>query len=138
MHSFAYHAPATLPEAIALMGRDPAHSRYLAGGTDLYLALEHRLADVRTLIDLKTIGTLEGIGVGPGPAWRIGALTRLADVERHPDLQRWFPALCAAAAVVGGPPVRNRATLGGNLCNASPAADAATPLLALIHRMVVS
>jgi carbon-monoxide dehydrogenase medium subunit len=131
MHPFAYHTPATLADAIALMQADLAHSRYLAGGTDLYLALEHQLAEVHTVIDLKGIAGLDGVGVGPGTAWRIGALTCMAELERHPDLRRHFPALCDAAAVVGGPPIRNRATLGGNLCNASPAADTATPLLAL-------
>ncbi|HKI99711.1 MAG TPA: xanthine dehydrogenase family protein subunit M [bacterium] len=138
MQNLTYHAPGTVAEAVALMRADPAHSRYLAGGTDLYLALEHRLPDVHTVIDLKQIPELDGIGVGPGTAWRIGALTRMADIEHHPDLRARFPALCAAAAVVGGPPVRNRATLGGNLCNASPAADTATPLLALAATVSVA
>jgi CO/xanthine dehydrogenase FAD-binding subunit len=138
MHNFNYHAPASVAEAVALMQADPAHSRYLAGGTDLFLALEHRERGVRAVIDLKRIPGLDGIGVGPGSAWRIGALTRMAEIERHPDLRRHFPALCAAAAAVGGPPIRNRATLGGNLCNASPAADTATPLLALAAAVVVT
>jgi CO/xanthine dehydrogenase FAD-binding subunit len=138
MQTLSYHAPATLAEAVALMQADPAHSRYLAGGTDLFLALEHRLPEVHTVIDLKHIPGLDGIGVGPGTAWRIGALTRMGDIEQHADLQRHFPALCAAAAVVGGPATRNRATLGGNLCNASPAADTATPLLALSATLLVA
>lgn len=131
MQPLTYLAPRTLAEAMEQMARDPQHSRYLAGGTDLFLALEHRLHDVHTVIDLKGIEALSGIGWGPGTAWRIGALTPMAAIERHPDLCRQVPALCAAAASVGGPPVRSRATLGGNVCNASPAADTATPLLAL-------
>ncbi len=55
----------------------------------------------------------------------------MADIERHAELRQLYPALCAGAGFVGGPPIRNRATLGGNLCNASPAADTATPLVAL-------
>jgi carbon-monoxide dehydrogenase medium subunit len=142
MQNFNYHAPDSLAQARALMAEDPAHSCYLAGGTDLYLALEHRLRDVHTVIDLKRIAALHGVdggpGAGKGGAWRIGALTSMAEIERHAALQRQFPALCAAAAVVGGPPVRNRATLGGNLCNASPAADTATPLLALGATLTVA
>lgn len=138
MQTFTYHAPDTLADAVALFEADADHARFLAGGTDLFLALEHGGADVRTVVDLKRIAELEGIGTGPGNAWRIGALTRMAEIEAHPHLQRHFPALVAAAGVVGGPAIRNRATLGGNLCNASPAADTATPLLALSATVTVA
>lgn len=138
MQSFSYHAPQSLAQALALMAEDPEHSRFLAGGTDLYLALEHRLQGIERVIDLKRIPGLQGVEAGPGGAWRIGALTPMAEIEHHAELRRRYPALCAAAAVVGGPPVRNRATLGGNLCNASPAADTATPLLALSATVVVA
>lgn len=131
MQNFSYHAPATLAEACALMAEDPGVSRFLAGGTDLYLALEHSSGAVHTVIDLKRISGLEGIESDPDGGWRIGALTPMAALEHHEGLRAALPALCDSAAVVGGPPVRNRATLGGNLCNASPAADTATPLLAL-------
>lgn len=130
MQSFAYHAPASLDEAIGLMLADPAHSRYLAGGTDLYLALEHKPEPVHHVIDLKHIPALSGIERN-NAGWRIGALTRMADIEVHAELVASLPALAESAGFVGGPPVRNRATLGGNLVNASPAADTATPLLAL-------
>jgi carbon-monoxide dehydrogenase medium subunit len=138
MHSFTYHVPGTLAEAIARMEADPSHGRFLAGGTDLYLALEHGGAEVRTVIDLKGVPGLDVIAETPTGGWRIGALARMAEIEHHPGLLRAFPALCAAAAVVGGPPVRNRATVGGNLCNASPAADTATPLLALGATVIVT
>lgn len=138
MHTLTYHAPHSVADALALMRADPAHSRYLAGGTDLYLALEHRLADVHTVIDLKRIAALDAIAEAPGGGWRLGACTRVAAIEQHEGLRAQLPALCSAAAVVGGPPIRNRATLGGNLCNASPAADTATPLLALGALVTVS
>lgn len=134
MQPFAYHAPDSLDEAIGLMLSDPAHSRYLAGGTDLYLDLEHKPQVVHHVIDLKRIPALSGIeatGLNGQGGWRIGALTLMADIEAHGELRAVFPALAESAGVVGGPPVRNRATLGGNIVNASPAADTATPLLAL-------
>jgi carbon-monoxide dehydrogenase medium subunit len=73
---------------------------------------------------------LQGITVSPSGGFTIGALTPMAELESHPGLSNAYPALTEAAACVGGPAIRNRATLGGNLCNASPAADTATPLLA--------
>ncbi len=138
MQTFTYHLPASLDEAVALMQGDPEQSRYLAGGTDLYLALEHRPEPVRHVIDLKRIPGLDGVGATPEGGWRIGGLTRMADIEHHGELNRRLPALCAAAAVVGGPPIRNRATLGGNLCNASPAADSVCPLYVLNAVCVVA
>lgn len=131
MHAISYHAPHNLDDAIALMAQHPQQSRYLAGGTDLYLALEHALPDVHTVIDLKRIPGLAQIEQQADGGWRIGALTPMADIEAHAELVVALPALAAAVAVVGGPPVRSRATVGGNLCNASPAADASMPLLAL-------
>ncbi len=131
MQNFSYHAPASLEEAFAVKGEHPETSRYLAGGTDLLLAMEWGQDHVTAVIDLKGIAGLAEIELLPDGRWRIGALTPMARIEAHPELTAAFPALTEAAAVVGGPPIRNRATLGGNLCNASPAADTAIPLLAL-------
>ncbi len=138
MQNFAYHAPATLEEALSLMAADPEHSRYLAGGTDLYLALEHKPEPVAHVIDLKRIPGLDGIGGDSTQGIRIGALTQMSAIESHPLLSAAYPSLAAAAGFVGGPPVRNRATLGGNLVNASPAADTATPLAALDAKVVIA
>lgn len=138
MHNFDYHSPNSLSEALALYQADLAHSRYLAGGTDLFLLLEHGQQDIRTVIDLKRIPNLAKIEATGDGAYRIGALTPMAEVEKHPDLLAACPALCEAASKVGGPAVRNRATLGGNVCNASPAADTATPLLVLDARCQVA
>ena len=142
MQNFAYHAPATVEEALSLMAADPGRSRYLAGGTDLYLALEympaHQPQPVAHVIDLKRIPGLDGIAGHPAQGMRIGALTLMAAIESHAQLCASYPALAVAAGVVGGPPVRNRATLGGNLVNASPAADTATPLAALDATLVIA
>ena len=137
MQNFSYHRPAALAEALALKAREP-DARFLAGGTDLFLAMEHGPAPVETVIDLKGIEGLAEIRALPEGGFALGALTLMADIESHPGLRAHFPALCDAAAVVGGPPIRNRATLGGNLCNASPAADTSTPLLALAAEAVVA
>lgn len=138
MRDFIYHAPANLADAFSLKTKEDATSRFLSGGTDLFLAMEWGPAEVTTVIDLKGIAELGGIEALAGGGWRIGALTPMAAIENDAGLQAAFPALCAAARVVGGPAVRNRATLGGNLCNASPAADASTPLLAMGAEVVLA
>ena len=131
MHDFIYHAPESLAEALTLKAQDDKGTRFLAGGTDLFLAMEFAAQPVKAVIDLKRIPELSGIEPLAGGGFRLGALTLMAQIEAHSGLRADYPALCDAATVVGGPPIRNRATLGGNLCNASPAADASTPLLAL-------
>jgi carbon-monoxide dehydrogenase medium subunit len=138
MHDFTYHAPATLAEAFDHKSKAAAGGRFLAGGTDLFLAMEWGQADVGTVIDLKGIPELSGVEKLPDGGYRIGALTRMAQIENDEALRAALPALADAAAVVGGPPIRNRATVGGNLCNASPAADTSTPLLALGAEVVLA
>ncbi|MBI3993756.1 MAG: xanthine dehydrogenase family protein subunit M [Candidatus Lambdaproteobacteria bacterium] len=138
MHDVTYHAPTSLAEALRLLGNDPAHTRPLAGGTDLHLQMERGGNAWRHVVDLKRIAELAGIARNPDGGYTIGALTLAAEVESHVDLAADYPALAQGAACIGGPPIRNRATLGGNVCNASPAADSSPPLLALGARAVVA
>ena len=138
MQDFAYHAPPTVAEAIALFAADPEGSRYLAGGTDLFLALEHGSSTVRRVIDLKAISGLDGIAEQPDGGHRLGALLPMDELMRNGVIRANYRALAESAEVVGGPPIRNRATLGGNLCNASPAADTAVPLVAFMAMAVLS
>jgi N-methylhydantoinase B len=129
----AYRRPTTLPEALALLARAPAPPLLLAGGTDVYPAHAAGAAwmrlDARPLLDLSALPELAGIE-DRGDHYRIGARVTWAALRDAP-LPPWFDALRAAAARVGGVQVQNRATLIGNLCNASPAADGVPPLLAL-------
>lgn len=127
----AYRRPTHLTEALALLAESPA--LLLAGGTDIYPARAAaeawmRPAD-RPLLDLSALPELAGIE-DRGDHHRIGALVTWAAL-RDAALPPWFDALRRAAAQVGGAQVQNRATLVGNLCNASPAADGVPPLLAL-------
>jgi carbon-monoxide dehydrogenase medium subunit len=132
MHDFDYHAPATLAEALNLARSVEGGARFLAGGTDLLLAMEHARGGEgpHRVIDLKRVPGLEGITSQPDGALRIGALTTMAAIAAHPGIGQRFPALAEGAHYVGGPAIRNRATLGGNICNASPAADTSPALLA--------
>ena len=130
MHDFDYFAPDTLADAIALFAERPAESRYLAGGTDLFLAMEQPDSPVRRVIDLKGLRELCRIDLLTIGGWRVGALDHLAVCMDHPGLVSDHAVLDQSLEVVGGPAIRNRATIGGNLCNGSPAADTAGPLLA--------
>ncbi|MFM7256838.1 MAG: FAD binding domain-containing protein [Betaproteobacteria bacterium] len=125
------HSPASLEEALGLMahgGRRP-----LAGGTDFFASLSQRPFR-NPLVDLQGIAALRGIHFARSPegaeTLRIGALTTWSDLRATP-LPAGLEALALAAAEVGGRQVQNRGTLGGNLCNASPAADGVPVLLAL-------
>ena len=129
MHTFAYARPASLAEAVALLQAHGPDARVLAGGTDLIVRLRDGSAVPVVVIDVKRIAELRpGISVSGGRVV-IGATTVMTDVAADPLVRRHFPALAEAAAVVGSVQIRNRATLAGNICNASPAADTAPPLL---------
>ena len=131
--SYAYHRPTTILAALALKAATP-NSRFIAGGTDLLVAMKkHKVLPPDALISLRNIDDLAGIEVGD--RIRIGSAVPLSDVEQHPIIAQHFPTLIASIAVLGSRQIRNVATMGGNLCNASPAADTAPPLL--VHGALV-
>ena len=127
--SFQYVRPARLDEALALLEEHGADAHLLAGGTDLLVRLRHGRALPRIVIDLKRVTELNGGIVETGSGLRIGALAVMTDIIADEHVRRRFPALVEAARVVGSVQIRNRATLAGNICNASPAADSAPALL---------
>lgn len=121
-----YAKPATLDEALALLGQ--TSWRVLAGGTDFYPAQGNR--PIReNVLDINGIGTLRGI-VEDETHWSIGARTTWTDIIRQ-SLPPAFDALKQAAREVGSPQIQNAASVAGNLCNASPAADGVPALLVL-------
>ena len=122
-----YDRPETLPDALAILAAEPR--TLLAGGTDLYPATD--APDLPgPILDITGLPDLAGIRPGPDGGLRIGACTRWAEI-RDAALPPAFDALRQAAAEVGGRQIQAAGTLGGNLCNASPAADGVPPLLAL-------
>jgi len=138
MQSFDYYKPGDLSEAFRLK-REIGGARYIAGGTDLIVRLKE--ADgggsPGALISLRSIPGLAGIGVDDGLA-RIGAMTPIRELLENPVIRDHFPALRQAAESFGGVQIRNVATLGGNLCNGSPAADCAPPLLVYDARLILA
>jgi carbon-monoxide dehydrogenase medium subunit len=129
MYAFGYERPATLAEALALLEAHGPSARLLAGGTDLIIRLRDGSARPPVVIDVKRIAELDPGIREEGGHLVIGARTVMTDIAADPRVRRHFVALAEAAAVVGSVQIRNRATLAGNICNASPAADTAPPLL---------
>jgi CO/xanthine dehydrogenase FAD-binding subunit len=123
----SFSRPASIADALALLA-DPATTP-LAGGTDYFANRVGQLPGGR-LVDLSGVDALKGIRRQSDGSWRIGAATTWTQVLREP-LPPAFDGLKLAAREVGGVQVQNCATVGGNLCNASPAADGVPPLLAL-------
>lgn len=129
MKPFAYSVPSTKDEALTLLDEHGADARVLLGGTDLIVALRHGAVHPTIVIDLKRVADLpSGIQRIDGVI-RIAATTVMTDLIEDPRIQRHYPALVEAARVVGSIQIRNRATLAGNICNASPAADTVPPML---------
>jgi CO/xanthine dehydrogenase FAD-binding subunit len=136
MNTFAYAKPKTLQEAVDLLAEHGSQARLLTGGTDLLVRIRHGHITPHLVIDLKRIADMPRGIQWSDSAVRIGALTVMTDIVQDARMRSQFPALVEAAAVVGSVQIRNRATLAGNICNASPAADTATPLLvygAVVH-----
>jgi carbon-monoxide dehydrogenase medium subunit len=138
MRTFAYERPTRIEEAVAMLDEAGPDARPLAGGTDLIIRLRDGTLRPRTVVDVKGIVDLDsGIGDQDG-GLRIGARTVMTDITEDPRVRRDFRALAEAAAVVGSVQIRNRATLAGNIANASPAADTAPALLVYGARVVLA
>ncbi|MES2492397.1 MAG: xanthine dehydrogenase family protein subunit M [Pseudomonadota bacterium] len=125
----AYHAPASLREAAQLLEADPT-ARVLAGGTDLIVQMRAGRTAPGAVIDLKRIAGISGVRDLPGGGFAIGAATACTALQDHPALVASWPGVVEAANLIGSVQVRNRATIAGNLCNASPAADSVPALIA--------
>ena len=124
-----YIRPESLDELFSLLRAHP-DARLLAGGTDLVVRLRKGVELPGLIIDLKRITALRADVATIGNVVRIGARAVITDVVQHASVREHFPALIEAALVVGSVQIRNRATISGNICNASPAADTSPALIA--------
>jgi carbon-monoxide dehydrogenase medium subunit len=127
---FEYFAPTSLEEAIALLMEYQEGGRPLAGGTDLLPQMKERGRPVRTIVSLRRLRPLHGHGPLPDGGLRIGAMETAGAVAWDPWVQRHFPGIADGANLIGSIQIRNRATLGGNICNAAPSADGVPALIA--------
>jgi len=123
-----YQAPTTLSDLLRLMAAGPP-ARAMAGGSDLIVQTRAGRVKPGPIVDLKHVPELVGI-TREGSGWRIGAATPCAVIGEHAGLRADWPGLVEAATLIGSKQVQGRGSLGGNLCNASPAADSVPALIA--------
>jgi carbon-monoxide dehydrogenase medium subunit len=138
MRAFSYERPTRLADAMGLLVEHGPDARLLAGGTDLIIRLRDGTIRPRVVVDVKRIAELDGAITEGDGRLSIGAATVMTDIAADERVRRHFRALAEAAAVVGSVQIRNRATLAGNICNASPAADTAPALLVHDANVVAS
>ena len=131
IQEFEYFNPSTLSEALSLLGKYNGQAKILAGGTDLLVGMKEKGLSPRYIIDIKGIPGLKNIHFDADQGLTIGALATMQEVEVFPAIREHYSFLSYSAGEVGSVQVRNRATIGGNLCNAAPSAETAPPLLCL-------
>ena len=124
-----YEAPESVEGAVALLSAATGEARVLAGGTDLLVQMRADVVDPDLIVDIKKIPETRAITEDRG-GWRIGAAVTGAELKEHPRLKQAWPGVVEAANLIGSTQVQGRATLGGNLCNGSPAADSVPALIA--------
>ena len=133
--AFDYHAPVSLPEAIALLSRFGDSAKVISGGQSLLPLLKLRLGAAEHLVDIGRIAGLEYVRE-EGGSLRIGGRTRESVLERSEVVRARYPILLDTARVIADPLVRNRATVGGNLAHGDPANDHPATMLALRAEVV--
>ena len=129
MNRFEYLQARTLPEAITLLGQD-AGTRIVAGATDFLVRWRQGLWKPRVVLSIQHIPGLDGVDYTPTTGLSLGSLVTIRTLELHPLIQQHYPALSQAATTFAGVQIRNLATVGGNICNASPSGDTLPALVA--------
>jgi carbon-monoxide dehydrogenase medium subunit len=124
-----YEAPESMEKAVALLAGANGGARVLAGGTDLLVQMRADVVDPELIVDIKKIRETRTITQDKG-GFRIGAAVTGAELKEHTQLKQAWPGVVEAANLIGSTQVQGRATLGGNLCNGSPAADSVPALMA--------
>jgi len=125
-----YHTPSTFDEAVAIAAGAEGVTRFLAGGTDVLVQMRSGIVTPDVLIDVKHIDGVKEIARRDDGGWRIGVAVSGAELGEHPEIGKEWPGVVEAMELVGSTQVQGRATLVGNLCNASPAADSVPAMVA--------
>ncbi|MGR3715820.1 MAG: FAD binding domain-containing protein, partial [Thermohalobaculum sp.] len=124
-----YEAPRTLESAVALLAGEPGSTQILAGGTDLLVRLRSGIGEPDLVVDIKRIDGMSAI-TAEGGGWRVGAAVSGAEMGEHDGLKADWPGVVEATELIGSTQIQGRATMAGNLCNASPAADSVPAMVA--------
>ena len=136
MNAIAYSRPRTVADAVALLGAAGASA--FAGGTDLLIQLRAGSRRAEHLVDVKDIDELGALACDDADGLRLGAAVPCWRLGESAEARRLFPGLVEAAELIGSTQIQSRATIGGNLCNSSPAADTTPALIAIGARCVIA
>jgi carbon-monoxide dehydrogenase medium subunit len=131
LQAFTYEAPTSLDQALNLLAAAGEKGRVLAGGTDLIIQMRASFKQPDHIIDAKYVPELQVFSFDPHTGLRLGAAVPCYQIIEDPNMQQYYPGLVEAAGLIGSDQILSRATLGGNLCNGSPAADTTPALIAL-------
>lgn len=134
MHPYEYHPATNLTEAVSLLSRYGDRARIMAGGTDLLVQLRADRFAVDAVVDVKAVPEVTELRLNG--ALTIGAAVACYEIYEDQAIANAFPGIIDAASLIGGIQVQNRASLGGNLCNATPSADGICPLI--VHSAVAT
>jgi xanthine dehydrogenase FAD-binding subunit len=129
MQAFDYISASSLDQVIGLLHQHGENARPLSGGTDLIMQLRSGQRRVKLLVDLKKVPEVNQLTYDPLQGLSIGAAVSCVRLCSDPALNEYYPGLLEAVSLIGGTQIQSRATLGGNLCNASPAADSLPALI---------
>ncbi|MDD3627732.1 MAG: xanthine dehydrogenase family protein subunit M [bacterium] len=137
MKNFIFKRPKTIRDAVKEYKKTQG-SFYFAGGTDLICLMRDEIVKPEKIVDLKNMDELDNRILETENGLRIGALATMSDINNSPLIKKYLPFLADAALYHSSPGIRERATIGGNLCNASPACDMGTPLMVLNAVIITS
>jgi carbon-monoxide dehydrogenase medium subunit len=129
--AFKYAAPRTLAEASSLLAEHGERARVLAGGTDLIVQIREGRREVDLVVDIKEAAEVNTLSFDPERGLTLGAAVPCYRIHEDPRIRQAYPGLHEAAGLIGGTQIQSRASVGGNLCNSSPAADTIPALIAL-------
>ena len=135
---FEYRAPDSLPGVLKLMEAENTACKVLAGGTDLILQMKQGLVNPTSVLDVKGVPELNGLEWNDKDGLSIGAAVPISRLLAFTELPNEFDILHQACSLIGSTQIKNRGTVGGNICNAAPSADSAPPLLCLEAEVVLS
>lgn len=138
MRDFSYIAANTVPEAVALLDEKGESARLLAGGTDLIVQVREARRDVDWIIDVKSIPEVNALDYNADTGLVLGAAVECYKIYADDAICNAYPGLIDATKIIGGTAIQGRAAVGGNLCNASPAADCIPPLIVLNATCVIA
>ncbi len=130
MQSFAFEAPTTVAEAVELLAERRGEARVLGGGTDLISQLQEGRRTAELVVDVKRIPELTALNYHPDSGLQLGAAVPCYRMYGDPEVAVAYPGLIDSAELIGGKGIQGRASFGGNLCNASPAADSIPAMIA--------